>query len=996
VPVDFLTAEQQKRYGRFAGEPTPEQLAKFFHFDEAALAFVRGNLGRALQIGTVRFLGTFLNDPADAPANVIRYVAQQLNVVDPSGFLEAYRKSQMSWIHAREIRAEYGYRDLSEPFEVFRLLRWLYARAWGSATRPSVLFDLATARLVEHKVILPGVTTLSRLVSRVRERATQRLWQQLDRVPTAEQRDKLLALLVLAEGKRQTELDRLRRSPTNVSSAGLVGALRRLRSVRDLGVGHHDISHFHPGRLTALTRFATTARAQAIERLPLDRRIATLLAFAQAIEIRANDDAIDILEPLLKGVRTDAEKSYAAGRLHSIPDFDSSSLKCAAATRIFVDPAYTDLAAARAALFALFPREQVLAAADAVEGTAQPEGEDHVCKHIVGHHRRMRRFLPLLMDTIAFEGTDVAKPVIDAWNGLRALEGRKVLHESDVAMAFVPARWKPFVVESPGVVNREAYTMCVLERLCHGLRKREIFAPRSKKWGDPRSYLLPDAAWPAERPKVCRSLNLPATPEPFIDLLRAEVDASYHLAADRFEENDALRIEEKDDLEKFVLTPLEAIDEPESLKILRRKVDALMPHIDLPDVLLEVNAWTGYADEFTHISEGRTRVENIATSICAVVLAEACNIGLEPVVRQANSALTRGRLSWVTQNYVRADTLRRANTRLVNYQATIPLAKQWGGGEVATVDGIRFVVPVRTINAGPNPKYFDVRRGVTYYNYGSDQFTGFHSIVIPGTMRDSLFILSGLLEQETDLRPKELISDNAGYSDLVFGLFRVLGYQFSPRIADLGGARLWRFDRDANYGRLDGISRNYLNENLIASKWDDVLRLAGSLLAGRVQAHELMRVLQADGHPTTLARAIAEIGRCPKTVHLLRYADDETYRRRMKVQLNRHEGRHGLSREVFHGGRGELRQRYREGQEDQLGALGLVVNTIILWNTRYMDAALHHLRESGEEVLPQDVERLSPLGFDHINLVGRYHFGLPDAVQRGALRPLRDPNDLDL
>lgn len=996
MPVDFLTAEQQKRYGRFAGDPTPEQLAKFFHFDEAALAFVRGSLGRALQVGTVRFLGTFLNDPADVPTNVIRYVAQQLDVADPFGFLDTYRQSQMVRIHAREIRAEYDYRELSEPLVGFRLLRWLYARAWGSATRPSVLFDLATARLVEHKVILPGVTTLSRLVSRVRERATLRLWHHLDRVPTIEQRDKLLALLVLADGKRQTELDRLRRPPTKVSSAGLVGALKRLRNVRNLGVGHHDISRIHPGRLTALTRFATTARAQAIERLPLDRRIATLLAFAQGIEIRANDDAIDILEPLLKEVRSLAERAYDDGRLQTIPDVDASSLKLAAAARIFVDPSYTDLAAARAALFARFPREQVVAAADVIEGTAQPVDEDHVCKHVVEHHRRMRRFLPLLMGTIAFEGTDAAKPVIDAWNGLRALEGRKVLQESDVTLAIVPATWKPYVVESPGVVNREAYTMCVLERLCQGLRRREIFAPRSKKWGDPRSYLLPDSAWPAERSKVCLMLDLPTTPEPFIELLRAEIDASYHLTADRFEENDALRIEEKDDGEKFVLTPHEAIDDPESLKTLRRKVNALMPHIDLPDVLLEVAAWTGFPDEFTHISEGRARVDNIATSICAVLLAEACNIGLEPVVRQSSSALTRGRLSWVTQNYVRADTLRRANTRLVNYQETIPLAKQWGGGDVATVDGIRFVVPVRTINAGPNPKYFDVRRGVTYYNYSSDQFTGFHSIIIPGTIRDSLFILSGLLEQETNLRPKELMSDNAGYSDLVFGLFRVLGYQFSPRIADLGDARLWRFDRDANYGPLDGIARHHLNPGLIAAKWDDVLRVAGSLHMGHVQATELVRVLQADGRPTALARAISEIGKCPKTVHLLRYADDETYRRRIKVNLNRHEGRHDLSRKVFHGQRGELRQRYREGQEDQLGALGLVVNTIVLWNTRYMDAALRHLRERGEEVLPQDVERLSPLGYDHINLIGRYHFGLPDGVRHGALRPFRDPNDLDL
>jgi TnpA family transposase len=72
------------------------------------------------------------------------------------------------------------------------------------------------------------------------------------------------------------------------------------------------------------------------------------------------------------------------------------------------------------------------------------------------------------------------------------------------------------------------------------------------------------------------------------------------------------------------------------------------------------------------------------------------------------------------------------------------------------------VVPVRTLNAGHNPKYFGVGRGVPYYNFSSDQFTGFHAIVILGTLRDSLFILDGLLEQQTSLRPVELIADTAG------------------------------------------------------------------------------------------------------------------------------------------------------------------------------------------------------------------------------------------
>jgi hypothetical protein len=100
----------------------------------------------------------------------------------------------------------------------------------------------------------------------------------------------------------------------------------------------------------------------------------------------------------------------------------------------------------------------------------------------------------------------------------------------------------------------------------------------------------------------------------------------------------------------------------------------------------------------------------------------------------------------------------------------------------------------------------------------------------------------------------------------------------------------------------------------------------------------------------------------------------KTKRRRILQQLNKGEDRHKLARAVFHGKRGELRQRYHEGQEDQLGALGLVVNIIVLWNTIYINAALQQLEQEGFEIQSEDIARLSPLPFEHINVLGK-----PDA-----------------
>lgn len=419
------------------------------------------------------------------------------------------------------------------------------------------------------------------------------------------------------------------------------------------------------------------------------------------------------------------------------------------------------------------------------------------------------------------------------------------------------------------------------------------------------------------------------------------------------------------------------------------------PRVDLPEILLEIAVRTGFANEFTHISERDSRVSDLSTSLCAVLIAEACNAGVEPLVRNDVPALRRSRLSWVNQNYVRNETLTSTIACLVAAQNQIPLVHSWGGGEVASADGLRFVVPVRTVHAGPNPKYFGMGRGVTYYNLVSDQFTGLNGIVVPGTLRDSLVLLAVVLEQQTELKPTEIMTDTGAYSDVVFGLFWLLGYRFSPRIADMGDSRLWRIDSHADYSPLNGVSHHKINADLIALHWDDLLRLAGSLKLGLVQVTSIMRTLQVGDRPTKLAQAIAEAGRIDKTIHILTSMNDEAKRRRTLTQLNRGEDRHSLARIVFHGKRGELRQHYREGQEDQLGTLGLVVNMIVLWNTIYMDVDLEQLRKEEFPVNPEDVARLSPLVYDHINFHGRYAFALPVFVASGHLRPLRREGSSD-
>ncbi len=189
------------------------------------------------------------------------------------------------------------------------------------------------------------------------------------------------------------------------------------------------------------------------------------------------------------------------------------------------------------------------------------------------------------------------------------------------------------------------------------------------------------------------------------------------------------------------------------------------------------------------------------------------------------------------------------------------------------------------------------------------------------------------------MNPTEIMTDTAGASELVFGLFWLLGYQFSPRLADAGASVFWRMDHDADYGVLNDIARGQSDPRKIVLQWDEMIRTAGSLKLGKVQASVLVRSLLKSERPSGLTQAIIEVGRINKTLYLLNYIDDEDYRRRILTQLNRGESRHAVARAICHGQKGEIRKRYTDGQEDQLGALGLVTNAVVLWNTIYMQAA---------------------------------------------------------
>ncbi len=148
--------------------------------DKELLARRRGDhnrLGFALQLTTVRWLGTFLPDPLDVPGDVVTYLAGQLDIAGPACLGRYTERRTTRFEHVEEIKAAYELQDFAEVEK--ELEAWVDARAWTGGDGPKAIFNDALAWLAKRHVLLPGVTTLARTVARVRDQATERLYETL-------------------------------------------------------------------------------------------------------------------------------------------------------------------------------------------------------------------------------------------------------------------------------------------------------------------------------------------------------------------------------------------------------------------------------------------------------------------------------------------------------------------------------------------------------------------------------------------------------------------------------------------------------------------------------------------------------------------------------------------------------------------------------------------------------------------------------------------------
>jgi TnpA family transposase len=842
-----LSAAQQAALVALPSPPR-EDFRLHYTLSENDLAIIRrrrgshNRLGFAVQLCYLRFPGQAMTFEAQPPPELLTFVAQQVGVA-PNTWAEYAARDETRREHALELQSVFGYR----PFTIteYRKVRgWLTDLALQT-NKALALAEQLIERLRGQRIIVPAITMIDRLCAEALARGVKLLYKRLTQGLDDDCCSKLDALLLPREGLRTLVITWLRQPPGEPRAKNLLTHLDRLHRIREANIPAELGQAVHQGRLTQLAREGEQMSAQHLRELESRRRYAVLLD----TEATITDQIFDMHDRIVGRMFNEAKRKHEQGFAESGKAINEKVRLYARVGHALIDARQKGLDP-YAAIESVVAWDSFTRSVDEAERLAQPESFDHLHLLTAGYGQ-VRRYAPRLLETFDFRAARVAAPLMTAIETLRVMNrknARKV--PDDAPTSFLRKRWKPYVFTDGGI-DRQFYELAVLTELKNGLRAGDVSVPGSRQFKDFEEYLLRRDRFVELRDAKALPVAIEVDGERCLRtrlaLLKEKLHQVDHLASDG-ELPDA---EITGELLK--VSPLKK-SVPEEAEQLEDEAFAIMPHLKITELLLEVDQWVEFTRHFAHLRTGDSAKDR--SLLLTVILADAINLGLAKMA-EACPGTTFYKLDTLRAWHVREETYSKALAEIVNYQHKLPFSRHWGAGTTSSSDGQYFRVGGRGEHTGQVNARYGSGPGVTFYTHISDQYAPFHTKVINATVRDATHVLDGLLYHESDLRIEEHYTDTAGFTDHVFGLCHLLGFRFAPRIRDLADRRLYVPDKAKLYPSLLPFVGGTINVKQILAQWPEILRLASSIRIGTVTSSLILRKLA--NYPRQNGSGIARI-----------------------------------------------------------------------------------------------------------------------------------------
>jgi TnpA family transposase len=913
--------------------------------------------------------------PGEMPVAVVEHVRRGLGL--PQG--------TAAWCEARNVKAQRqlvrARLDVAHDPRRARAVAEAGIRSAAEVmNHPPDLINVALELVVKASLELPAFSTLDELASRVRREVNTGMFERVAGRIALPDRVGLENLLDVVGAGPTTPYNRLKQPAGKASWSGFREQVEHLRWVDSLGDTGVWLEGIAESKIADFAGEAMAADAAVMRDVAPLKRTALLACMVHVARTRARDDLAEMFCRRMASV-TKLAKAELAELREQEAEISERLIISYRSVLGCLDPRRSETPDAAAALRRARRIVEDAGGFDAQLAEIEAVSAHHANNYmplVEKHRRRDRATMFAFTNVVELEATSADRSVLDAVEHALAhahlardfipdhLDGVRV------DLSFASEQWQRTVIGRghPGQVHRRHFEACVFTYLASELRTGDIAVRGSQAHANWAEQLLPWEQCEALLDEFCAETGLPSTAQAFTEQLRTRLADQAAVVDAKYPENTDLVIDPETG--KPSLKRRRAKDPNTAVLALEEALKERMPERTLLEILARTAYWLEWWRRFGPASGSDPKLAGPLLRYVLTTFTYGANLGPAQAARHIRG-VSAHELGATAARHFTTGKLNLASADVVNAYLLLDLVKAWGDGTSVAADGTQVDTLIDNLLAESHIRYGGY--GGIAYHHIADNYIALFSHFIPCGVWEAVYIIEGLLRQQSDAEPDTIHADTQGQSYPVHALAHLFGFQLLTRIRNWKDLTFYRGSADVSYAHIDQLfgapGENAINWVLIETHWVDLMQVVLSIRAGRLSSTLLLRRLGTESRKNNIYKAFRELGRVIRTITLLRYISEPELREEITAATNKVESYNEFSAWLRFG-HDTIERNDPAEQEKIIKFNTLLANCVIFHTALDMTAVLRQLAAEGWEITPAAVAALSPYIRERIKRFGEY------------------------
>lgn len=987
-----MAAIHETAYPRIKPNLTHKELRDIFTPQETEISLLNSKtkislpvtrLGFMLLLKCYQYLGRPINlKKIDSP--IVKYVAEILGI---DNTLDLSRYSKLT--RHRHIKVIREYLQINDDKKLRRQV--MKKAALNSAAVKENLADIMNCvidELIKSKFELPSYKSLLRLARAARSVVNNDNYGKIFSSLNAEQKNLIDIIIGLVAPNDETNiltwlmLKLEPKKPTTNNIKGYIQYVNKLKEIRQQVKVNLDF--IAPARLEQLRDEANIADMDDMKEMRPVKRYALATIFIYMKSASAIDDLIQVFISWIKSIEAQAKLKLEEYRLEQSDKIDEYILLLYKTLL-----ALKNNAAAHDKILAI---EEELGGKtdDLIEQCKEYLGltsENHITWMLKPYSNKRYAIFKLLENINIFSSTNDKsietalifimqyrnshKEWIDLDSSNPVQPDLNLLSDGWFKTVTGFKREKNLIIKR---IHRQYYEIAVCSILMGDLNCGDAFVEDAFTFDDQNKQFVTWEQFEVEVDGYCDLIKISKERTKFIASLQNKLQRTAKNVDENYHNNAYLFIDKGLPVLKKLPKKKEHLD----IDKIRQLIMDEMPIRSIVDVIIEAENWLNLSVHFKPLSGYEPKIADYPSRFVATTLSYGCNMGPTQTERSLLK-FTRKQIAWLFNHHVTDIRLIKAIQILINQYNTFALPKHWGPGDSLSVDGTFWDMYTQNLLAAHHIRYG--RYGGVGYYHVSDQYIALFSNFISCGAHESIYLLDGIVENDSEIQPNKVHGDSWAQSEVLFGLSSLMAISIMPRIKQFKHLYYYKASNKDHYENINELfTEKQIDWELIETHYHDMLRVVISIQKGKVKASTVLRKLCSKSRKNKLYFAFRELGRVERTIFLLNYINDSEMRRLIQAATCKSEEFNQFISWIRFGGGGVISDNMRPNQRKIIRFNHLLANILIFHTVVYQTKAVNKLRGLGTEIPDEVLSGISPYWTEHLNRFGVFQLDMQKMI----------------